>query len=261
MAISNLASVHKKAKIAPSAIIEAFSTIEEDVIIGENTWVAPNSVIMNGTRIGDRCRIFPSAVIGAVPQDLKFDNEYTEVFIGDDTTIREFVTINRATKDQYKTIVGKNCLIMAYVHIAHDCNIGDNCVIANSVNFAGHVILEDWVIVEGLVAIQQFIRIGSHTFLAGGSHIRKNIPPFIKAAREPVAFRGVNIVGLRRRGFDEKSIKEIESIYKTIFVRNNNISKGVKIVQETFSPSMYKDQIIQFILNSDKGILKGYVEK
>ena len=258
MSISHLADVHPDAQLDPSVIVEPFASIEADVKIGANTVVERNSVIMNGTRIGSNCRIFPSAVIGAIPQDLKFQGEYTEVFIGNNTTIREFVTINRATNDQKKTVIGNNCLLMAYVHVAHDCQIGNNCIISNVGNLAGHVVLEDWVILEGLVAVQQFVRIGAHAFVAGASLVRKNIPPYIKAAREPLSFMGVNVVGLRRRGFAEDCIKEIEKIYKTIFIQNANVTKALKAVESRISLSTYRSQIINFITNSPKGIIKGY---
>lgn len=258
MSISHLADVHPQAQLADSVTVEPFASIEEDVSIGANTVIGRNSVIMKGTRIGSNCEIFPSAVIGAIPQDLKFKGEYTEVFIGNNTTIREFVTINRATNDRKKTVVGDNCLLMAYVHVAHDCQIGNNCIISNVGNLAGHVVLEDWVILEGLVAVQQFVRIGAHAFVAGAGLVRKNIPPYIKAAREPLSFMGVNVVGLKRRGFKDDCIKDIQKIYKTIFVHNANITKAVKAVQAQNIFSTYRTEILDFIANSPKGIIKGY---
>lgn len=252
-----MANIHPEAKIGPNVIIEPFATIGKDVEIDEGSWIGPGAVIMDGARIGKYCKIFPGAVISAIPQDLKFDGEYTTTVIGDNTTIRECVTINRGTKDRFKTEVGSNCLLMAYVHVAHDCKIGNNCVIANSVNVAGHVEIEDWVILEGTVAIQQFVKIGEHSFIAGGSLVRKNVPPYVKAAREPLSYVGVNSIGLRRRGFSDQSINMIEDIYRTIYVHNTNTSKAIKIAELEMPKSEEKDHILNFIRNSDKGIMRG----
>ncbi|MFN3875388.1 MAG: acyl-ACP--UDP-N-acetylglucosamine O-acyltransferase, partial [Flavobacteriales bacterium] len=197
MSISPLASVHPDAKLGSDVIVEPFATIYADVQVGDCSWIGPNAVLMDGARIGRNCRIFPGAVIGAIPQDLKFAGEYTTAEVGDGTTVRECVTINRGTADRLKTAVGRNSLLMAYVHLAHDCIVGDHVVIANSVNLAGHVTIDDWAILEGNVAVQQFIHIGAHSFIAGASLVRKNVPPFVKAAREPLSYVGVNVVGLR----------------------------------------------------------------
>ena len=199
-------NVHPDADIADNVTIEPFSMIYENVTIGEGTWIGPNVTIFPGARIGKNCKIFPGAVISAIPQDLKFKGEASVVEIGDNTTIRECVTINRGTVDKMKTVVGNNCLLMAYVHIAHDCILGNNIIIANSVNLAGHVDIEDWVIIEGGTAVGQFVRIGAHAFISGLTGVRKNVPPFTKAAREPLQYVGVNSVGLRRRGLDRKSV-------------------------------------------------------
>ena len=196
-----LAYVHPQAEIADSVVIEPFAFISKNVVIGEGSWIGPNVNIMPGTRIGKNCKVFPGAVIGAIPQDLKYRGENTAAVIGDGTTIRECVTVNRGTSYAQKTVIGSNCLLMAYSHVAHDCQIGNNVILANSVNLAGHVEIEDWAILEGMVAVQQFIRIGAHAFIAGGSLVRKDVPPFVKAAREPLAYAGVNSIGLRRRGF------------------------------------------------------------
>lgn len=255
--ISKLASIDPKAKLGENVEIGPFTTVYGDVEIGDGTWIAPNVTIMEGARIGKNCRIFPGAVISAIPQDLKFDGEITTAEIGDNSTIRECVTINRGTLDRHKTIIGKNCLLMAYVHVAHDAIIGDNCILANSVNLAGHVILEDNVIVEGVVGIQQFVKIGAHAFIAGGSLVRKNVPPYVKAAREPLSYAGVNSIGLRRRGFSEKSILNIEDIYRLIYIQNSNISRALQIVSAEIPASAEKDHIVKFIRESDKGIMRG----
>lgn len=260
MSISKLAYVHPDAKLAPGVVVEPFASIYGDVEIGEGTWIGPNSTIMDGSRIGSNCRIFPGAVIGAIPQDLKFSGEKTTAEVGDGTTIRECVTINRGTADRLKTAVGANCLLMAYVHLAHDCILGDNIVIANSVNLAGHVTIDDWAILEGNVAVQQFMHIGAHSFVAGASLVRKNVPPFVKAAREPLSYVGVNVVGLRRRGFKDDAIARIEDIYREIFVRNTNVDRAVQNVEQTLPRSPERGLILDFIRNSPKGIMRGLAE-
>ena len=225
-------NIHPNAKIGKDVIIESFTTIHEDVEIGDGTWIGPNVSIFGGARIGKNCKIFPGSVISAIPQDLKFDNEDTTTEIGDNCIIRECVTINRGTADKHKTVVGKNCLLMAYVHVAHDCIVGDNCILANCVNLAGHAILGDYVIIEGVAGVQQFVEIGAHSFIASGSNVRKNVPPFIKAARDPLTFAGVNSVGLRRRGFSSESIIQIEDIYRNIYTRGLNVSNAIKVIEQ-----------------------------
>lgn len=249
--------IHPDAKLGNNVTVSPFSVINANVEIGDGTWIGPHVTIMEGARIGKNCKIFPGAVISAIPQDLKFSGEETVVEIGDNTTIREFVTINRGTKDQMKTKVGNNCLLMAYVHVAHDCIIGSNVILANCVNLAGHVVIEDWAILEGLVAVQQFVRIGAHAFVTGGSLVRKNVPPFVKAAREPLAYAGINSVGLRRRGFSPEKILQIEDIYRTIYVRGYNVSNAINIVEQEAPDSPEKELIIRFIRNSKEGIIRG----
>lgn len=260
MSISKLAYVHPDARIGKDVTIEPFASIYGDVEIGDGTWIGPNCTIMDGARIGRKCRIFPGAVVGAIPQDLKFAGERTTAEVGDGTTVRECVTINRGTADRLKTAVGRNCLLMAYVHLAHDCILGDNIVIANSVNVAGHVTIDDWAILEGNVAVQQFIHIGAHSFIAGASLVRKNVPPFVKAAREPLSYIGVNVVGLRRRGYDDAAVARIEDIYREIFVRNTNVDRAVQSVEQTLPRSPERGQILDFIRNSPKGIMRGLAE-
>jgi UDP-N-acetylglucosamine acyltransferase len=252
--------LHPNAKIAPNVVVEPFTCVYEDVEIGEGTWIGPNVTIMSGTRIGKNCKIFPGAVIGAIPQDLKYKGENTIVEIGDNTVIRECVTINKGTSDKMKTVVGSNCLIMAYVHIAHDCIVGNNCILANCVNLAGHVEIEDNAILEGLVAVQQFVKIGEFAFITGASLVRKNVPPYCKAAREPLAYAGINSVGLKRNNFADDDIKLIEDLYRVIFIQNNNISKALEIVDSSFAPSSFKTKISTFIQQSEKGIMKGLLK-
>jgi UDP-N-acetylglucosamine acyltransferase len=255
--MNNLNVIHPDAKIGSNVTVGAFTTIEGDVEIGDGTWIGPNVTIMNGARIGRNCKIFPGAVISAVPQDLKYEGEKTTTEIGDNTTIRECCTLNRGTKDKWKTKVGSNCLLMAYVHVAHDAIIGDNCIIANSANIAGHVDIEDWVVIEGVVAIQQFIRVGQHSFIAGGSLVRKNVPPFVKAAREPLSYAGVNTVGLRRRGFANETIAHVEDVYRMIYVHNSNMSRALHAAEMELPNTPEKETILEFIRESDKGIIRG----
>lgn len=257
--ISKLAYVSAEATIGEGVIIEPFSTIYEDVVIGDRTKIHPNVTLYPGTRIGTDCEIFPGAVIGVIPQDLKFEGEYTTVEIGNNTRIRECVTIHRGTKDKWKTSIGDNCLLMTYVHVAHDCQIGNNVILASYTGLSGHVQIDDFAILEGKVAAQQFTHIGAHTFIGGASLIRKDVPPFIKAAREPLTFAGVNSVGLRRRGYTDVQVREIEDIYRILYVQNNNISKGLEAVREQMQDSPLRQMIIDFVESSDKGIIRGMI--
>jgi len=253
-----LAYVHPGAKIAKNVVIEPFTTIHNNVEIGEGTWNGSNVTIMEGARIGKNCKIFPGAVISAELQDLKFDGEDTTAEIGDNTTIRECVTINRGTKDRYKTVVGKNCLIQAYSHIAHDCIVGDYCIFSNASTLAGHVTVGDYVVLAGMVAVHQFCTIGSHSFITGGTLVRKDVPPYIKAAREPISYVGINSVGLRRRGFDSEKIKEIQNIYRVLYQKNYNNSQAIELIETDMEATPERDEIIQFVRNSTRGIMKGY---
>lgn len=256
--IQPLSYIHPKARIADNVVIEPFSAIHEDVVIGEGTWIGSNVTIMNGARIGKNCRIFPGAVISGEPQDLKFEGEITTAEIGDNTTIRECVTINRGTKDRYKTVIGKNCLIQAYSHIAHDCIVGDNCIFSNSSTLAGHITVGDHVVLAGLVAVHQFCKIGSHSFVTGGTLVRKDVPPFIKAAREPISYAGINSVGLRRRGYSSEQISEIQNIYRVLFVQNRNLAKALEIVEAEFEATEIRDEILDFVKSSNRGVVRGF---
>lgn len=255
--MSRLSYIHPEAKIGKNVTVEPFSTVYANTEIGEGTWIGPNVTIMEGARIGKNCKIFPGAVISAIPQDLKFKGENSTVVIGDNTTIRECVTINRGTVDKMITAVGNNCLIMAYVHIAHDCILGNNVILANSVQLAGHINIENWVIVEGMVAVQQFVSIGAHAFITGGSLVRKDVPPFVKAAREPLQYVGINSVGLRRRGFSNEVVLQIEDIYRTLYVKGLNVSNAIDIIEHEAPNSPEKNQILKFIQNAKDGIMRG----
>tara|TARA_B100000674_G_C37869520_1_gene928774 strand:- start:153 stop:935 length:783 start_codon:yes stop_codon:yes gene_type:complete len=259
--IQPLSYVHPDAKIADNVVIDPFVTIEKNVEIGKGTWIGANVTIMEGARIGENCRIFPGAVISAIPQDLKFNGEKSLAIIGDNTTIRECATINRGTSASGKTEVGNNCLIMAYAHIAHDCIVGNNCIIVNSVALGGHVDIGDFAIIGGLSAVHQFVSIGKHAMISGGALVRKDVPPYVKAAREPLSFVGINSIGLRRRGFNDEKIKEIQSIYRLLFQNNNNNTQAILKIEAELNASPERDEIISFVQQSRRGIMKGYNQK
>jgi UDP-N-acetylglucosamine acyltransferase len=255
--ISPLAHVAPGARLGEGVTVEPFAYIAADVTIGAGTWIGPHATVLDGSRVGSDCKIYPGAVIGGLPQDLKYAGENSTAEVGDRTVVRECVTINRGTRDRMSTRVGADCLLMAYTHLAHDAWVGDHVIIANSGNIAGHVTIEDWVIIEGMVGIQQFVTIGQHAFVAGGSLVRKNIPPYIKAAREPLSYIGVNSIGLRRRGFDNDRILRIEDIYRTLYVQNGNMTQAIKVADIELPVSEEKDVILAFIRASDKGIIRG----
>lgn len=253
-----LANVHPEAKIGNNVIIEPYATVQKDVAIDDNSWIGPGAIIWDGARLGKNVKVFPGASVSSIPQDLKFAGEKTETFIGDNTVIRESVTISRGTTDKFKTVIGKNCLLMAYVHVAHDCIIGNNCVLVNTVQVAGHVTIEDWAIVGGASALHQFVKVGAHVMLSGGSLVRKDVPPFTKAAREPLAYAGVNTIGLRRRGFTSEKIAEIQEIYRYMFLKGMNNTKAIELVEREVPQSQERDYILEFIRTSERGIMKGY---
>jgi UDP-N-acetylglucosamine acyltransferase len=252
------ANVHPEAKIGNNVIIEPFATVQKDVVIDDGSWIGPGAIIWDGARLGKNVKIYPGASVSSIPQDLKFAGEKTETHIGDNTVIRESVTISRGTTDKFKTVIGKNCLLMAYVHVAHDCIIGNQCILVNTVQVAGHVTIDDWAIVGGASALHQFVKIGAHVMLSGGSLVRKDVPPFTKAAREPLTYAGINTVGLRRRGFTSEKITEIQEIYRFIFLKGLNNSKAIDLVEKEVPPSTERDYIIDFIRTSERGIMKGY---
>ncbi len=253
-----LSYVHPQAKVADTVVIEPFVTIGKNVEIEEGTWIGSNVTIMEGARIGRNCRIFPGAVISAIPQDLKFEGEETILVIGDNVTIRECCTLNRGTKYSNKTVIGNNCLLMAYVHVAHDCIIGDNCILANNTTLGGHIEIGDHAIIGGASAIHQFVKIGRYAFLSGGALVGKDVPPYTKAARYPLSYVGVNSVGLRRHGFDSDKINHILDIYRILFVRHTNVSKALNIIEAEVPASPERDEIIVFVRNSVRGIMKGF---
>lgn len=253
-----LAYIHPAAKIAPSVVIDPFVTIDANVEIGEGTRIGSNVSIMEGARIGKNCTIFPGAVIGAIPQDLKFKGEDTVAIIGDNTVLRECVTINRGTASKGKTVVGSNCLIMAYSHIAHDCVVGNNVIISNATQLAGEVVVDDYAIIGGGTLVHQFCHLGAHIMIQGGALINKDVPPFVKAAREPISYAGVNSIGLRRRNFSSEIIRDIQDIYRYLYLSGLNVTDAVARIEAELPATPERDEIILFVRNSKRGIIKGY---
>jgi hypothetical protein len=257
--IHPLATVSPKAKIGDNVEIGPYAFVDDDVEIGEGCKILPHAVIFKYVKIGKNCEIFPGAVIGAIPQDLKFEGEVTYVEIGDNVTIRECATINRGTKASGKgvTKIGSDTLIMSYVHVAHDCHVGKHCILVSYVGIAGETDVDDWVILGGGAMAHQFSRIGSHAMVGGGSKINKDIPPYILCGRDPICYAGVNIVGLRRRGFSSDVIRNIKDIYDTIYFQGYNITDGCSKVEAGFPQSEERDNILNFIRGSKRGIIRG----
>ncbi len=253
-----LSYVHPDAKVADNVVIEPFATIDRDVEIGEGTRIGSSVTVLPGTRIGKNCDIFPGAVIGAIPQDLKFKGEYTQVIIGNNNTIREYVTINRGTASKGKTELGNNNLLMAYSHIAHDCKLGDHVILGNNTQLAGEVIIDSWAIISGMTGVHQFCRIGSHVMIGGGSLVRKDVPPFIKASREPLSYVGINSIGLRRRNYSNEKIREIQDIYRYIYQKGLNTAQAVDIIEAEMPATQERDEVLLFVKDSKRGIIRGY---
>lgn len=253
-----MAYVDPTAIIGENVTISPFSTIMNDVEIGDGTWIGPNVTIMEGSRIGKNCKIYPGTVISGEPQDLKYVGEKTLTYIGDNTTIRECVTVNKGTNALGYTKIGNNCLIMATAHIAHDCVIGNNVVIVNAVGLAGHIEVGDNAFIGGYSAVHQFTKIGEHSFIAGATQVRKDVPPYVKAAKNPVSYAGVNAIGLRRKGFSSEEIYEIQGIYRILYQQKNNVAQATEQILEKFQPSEHRDKIIEFINTSERGVMKGY---
>lgn len=255
--ISNLAYIHPDAVLEGNVTVEPFAYIAGNVIIGDGTWVGPNSSIMDGARIGKNCRIFPSSVISAIPQDMKFIGEETTAEIGDNTVIREGATVNRGTAASGKTVIGNNCLIMINSHVGHDCFIGNHCILGNGTGLAGEVKVDDWAIISAGTLVHQFSRIGGHVMIGGGSKVRVDVPPFIKADRDPLKYLGLNIVGLTRRGFEKERIDMIHNIYRVLYQNGLNISQALDFIEKEFVTSSDKEYIIEFIRKSERGIIRA----
>lgn len=257
---SNLAVIHPDAQIGENVIIDPFVVIEKDVIIGDNCHLHPHTTVLDGARIGHNCAIHSGAVISGIPQDLKFAGEKTTAEIGDNTSVRECATINRGTSAKGKTVVGSNCLIMAYSHVAHDCIIKDHVIIGNASQLAGEVEIDDYAIVSGGSLVHQFTRISQHVMIQGGSRLGKDIPPYILVGREPIVYCGINIVGLRRRGFTNDQVFLIQDIYRTLYTRGLNITDAIQCIETEYGPSEEKSLILNFIKSSKRGIVRGSID-
>ncbi len=256
--ISTLSFVHSTAKLGENVTVEPFAYIGENVEIGEGSWIGPHATVLEGSFVGKNCKIFPGAVIGAIPQDLKYKGEKSTLVIEDNVTVRECCTLNRGTEASMTTRIGKGTLLMAYVHVAHDSFVGSNCILANNVNLAGHIEIGNQVIIGGMSAVHQFVKIGDHVMIGGGSLVRKDVPPFVKAAREPLSYVGVNSIGLRRRGFTNEQINHIQDIYRILFVKGNNVKKAIEIIEATIKETNEKEVILQFLGQADRGLMKGF---
>lgn len=258
MSTTGLKVIHPKAKIGQNVTIDSFVTIGANVEIGDDSWIGANATIMEGVKIGKNCKIFPGAVVGAIPQDLKFEGEYSTIEIGNNVTIREYCTLNRGTKANQKTIIKDDCLLMAYVHVAHDCILNKGVVLANNVNLAGHIEIGKYSTLGGLTAVHQFVKIGAYAMIGGGALVRKDVPPFVKAAREPLAYAGINSIGLRRKGFTNEQINAIQDIYRFLFVKGFNTTQAIKKIKKNLPKSPERKMILQFIAESDRGIIRGF---
>lgn len=258
--VSNLAFVHPEAKLGDNIIIEPFAYVDRGTVIDDGTRIMTHSTILDGSRIGKNCTIFPHATISGIPQDLKFVGEHSTAEIGDNTTVRECATINRGTASRGSTVVGKNCLIMAYSHVAHDCILRNNVIVGNASQLAGEVEIDDYAILSGGTLVHQFSRIGAHTMIQGGSKISKDIPPFIMVGREPIVYVGLNVVGLRRRGYNSEKINSIQEIYRYLYQSGHNVSQALERINNDIPDSEEKEEILEFIQSSSRGIIRGNME-
>lgn len=257
--ISSLAFVHPEAILGENVTVEPFAYIDRNVEIGDGSYIMSKADIRNGSRIGKNCRIFPGAAIGGLPQDLKFKGEDSIAVIGDNTTVRECVTVNRGTVSKGKTVVGNNCLLMAYAHVAHDCLIGNHIIVGNAVQLAGEVEIYDYAIVSGGALVHQFTRIGEHVMIQGGTRLGKDIPPYVIAGREPVSYSGINLVGLRRSGFSNEKIDEIQEIYRLIYQSGLNFTDAISKIEKDFEKTPEMELIVDFVKKSPRGIVRGYL--
>lgn len=255
--ISTLAHVDPKAQLGANVTVEPFASIAGDVIIGDNTWIGSNAVIYDGARIGSNCRIFNGASVSSIPQDLKFRGEKTTIEIGDNTTVREFATLNRGTAAKGKTVIGNNCLLMAYAHVAHDCIVGNNVIMVVQTMLGGEVRVDDWAIIGGGSGAHQFVRLGAHSMMAGGTIAVMDVPPYVRAGRSPLSFMGINSIGLERRGFSKEKITEIHEIYRVIYNMGKNRTQAFKYIEENFAPTDERDLIIDFFRTSERGVTRG----
>ncbi|MBR2260415.1 MAG: acyl-ACP--UDP-N-acetylglucosamine O-acyltransferase [Paludibacteraceae bacterium] len=258
--IQELSFIHPEAKIGANVEIGPFVYIDKNVEIGDGCVIMAHATILSGARIGKNVRVFPNAVISAIPQDLKFRGEETTAVIGDNTTIRECATVNRGTASKGTTIVGSNCLLMAYTHIAHDCVLGNNIIIGNASQIAGEVVIDDWAILSGSVLVHQFSHIGSHVIIQGGSRVGKDVPPYVTAGRDPLIYVGLNMVGLRRRGYTNDQIKDIQDVYRFVYQSGLNTTQAIEKIITEVPETVEKKTIVDFIKSSQRGIIRGCFE-
>lgn len=254
--ISKNAVVSPKAQVGDNVTIKDFAIIEDDVVIKDNVEVGPNVQIENGARISSNCKFFKGAVLSSIPHDLKYGGEKTTLEIGDGTVVREYCTVSRGTKVTKKTVIGNNCFLMAYVHVPHDSVIGNNVILSNAVNMGGHVVIEEWAIIGGIVGIHQFVRVGCHSFVAFLSRVTQDVPPYILAGGSPLNYKGLNLVGLKRRGFPEEAIRHIKQAYNYIYHSNYIISDALKAIKESVQQTEEVKKIISFIESSERGIIR-----
>ncbi|MBW7887024.1 MAG: acyl-ACP--UDP-N-acetylglucosamine O-acyltransferase [Bacteroidetes bacterium] len=256
--IHSTAIVSPKAQLGNGVTVDPYAIIEDDVMIGDGTWIGPHATIQNGARIGKNCKIHQGAAVSAPPQDLSYKNEPTTFELGDNSTIREFCTLNRGTMKQHqKSSVGSNCLLMAYTHVAHDCIIGNNVIIANAVQLAGHVTIQDWAIIGGIVAVHQFVTIGAHTMIGGMFRVTKDVPPYIIAGGLPLSFERLNVIGLKRRGFSPEAVDALNNAYRTIYLSKFNVSQAVEKIKLTMTVTPEVQTLLDFIANAKRGIISG----
>jgi UDP-N-acetylglucosamine acyltransferase len=253
------AVVSPKAQLGENVHIGPYAVVEDDVTIGDGTWVGAQAVVHNGTRLGSECKIHQAAAIGGAPQDLKYKGEPTVLEVGEKTVVREFVTLNRGTAETGKTTIGSNCLFMAYAHVGHDCVVGSNVIMANCVALGGHVRIGEWVIIGGLSPVHQFCSIGDHAMIGGGFRVVKDVPPYILAGNEPLIFEGLNIIGLRRRGFPPNVIKLLDKSFRLLYNSNLNVSQAVARIKQEIELIPEVQNLLNFIAKSKRGIIPGHM--
>ncbi len=258
--VSTMAFVHPEAKLGENVIVEPFAYVDRNTEIGDGTRIMMQATVLGGARIGKNCTIFPHATIAGIPQDLKFQGEETTAIIGDNTSIRECATVNRGTASKGFTSIGENCLIMAYSHVAHDCVLHDHVILGNATQLAGEIEIEDYAIISGGTLAHQFSKIGPHVMIQGGSKISKDIPPYVMVGREPITYVGLNIVGLRRRGFSSERINAIQEIYRYLYLSGFNISQATERIEQELPPSEDRSLILDFVRSSSRGIVRGNME-
>ena len=252
--VARSAVVHERALLAPDVVVGPYSVIGENVEIGPGVEIGAHVVIERDTSVGAGCRIFHGAVLGSDPQDLKYQGEPTSLTVGEETIVREYATLNRGTAARGTTSVGRGCLLMAYAHVAHDCELADGVILANGVNLGGNVRVDAYAIIGGMTPVHQFARIGTHAVVGGASRVTKDVPPFCKAAGNPIRLYGLNSVGLDRRGFAENVKRELRKAYRLFFNSKLNVSHALAVSRSELHPYPEIEQFLRFIEESDRGI-------